>query len=581
MNSRLAALAFLFPFIRPYWRRCAWAVLGLALAVSAMLAIGEGVKRVVDQGFLAQQRTELDKILLAMIFLAFVQGIGVFIRYINISWTNQRVVGDVRKKCYDHLLTLSPAYFERTRVGDVISRLSNDISVLDSIVSNSFSLALQNVVMVVGAVIMLGMTSFKLLMLIAFAVPIVAVPLLWLGRKVQTHSRSAQDKLADAMGRADEAIHAMRTVQAYNQEPFERRAFGQRIHSFFVDSTKRHKASALLLSSNTALAFAGVSLILWIGGQDVLAGKMTAGQLGAFVFYSIMIAGAVGAITEAFGHLQRASGATERVRELLATSPAIQAPAHPTPLPFARGEIVFDSVSFRYPTRPDIEALSDFSLRVKPGEVIALVGPSGAGKSTVFQLLLRFYDTLSGSVRIDGVDVRAAHPAELRARIALVSQEPVIFSGNVADNVRYGRPDASDDEVRAACDAAHVSQFADSLPQGLETELGERGMRLSGGQRQRIAIARAILADRPILLLDEATSSLDSESEALVTDALEKLAREKKNRTTLVIAHRLSTVQSADRIVVIDAGRVVAEGTHNALIAQSPLYQRLAARQFA
>jgi ATP-binding cassette, subfamily B, bacterial len=581
LNNPLAALQMLLPFVRPYWRRLAWAVFGLTLAVAATLAIGEGVKRVVDQGFLAQQRTELDTILFAMIGLAIVQGVGVFIRYMNISWVNQRVVGDVRKKCYDHLLTLSPAYFERTRVGDVISRLSSDISVLDSIVSNSFSLALQNVIMVIGAFVMLGLTSVKLLVFVLIATPVVALPLFWLGRKVQVHSRLAQDKLADAMARADEAIHAMRTVQAYTQEALERRAFAQRIHAFFVDSTKRHKASALLVATNMALAFAGVSVILWVGGQDVLAGKMTAGQLSAFVFYSIMIASAVGAITEAFGQMKRATGATERIRELLTTSPAIQAPAHPTPLPPPRGEIVFDSVTFRYPTRPDIDALDDFSVRVRPGELIALVGPSGAGKSTVFQLLLRFYDTGSGSVRVDGVDVRAATPADLRSRIALVSQDPVIFSGSVADNVRYGRLDASDAEVSAACDAAHVTEFALALPQGMETELGERGVRLSGGQRQRVAIARAILSDRPILLLDEATSALDSESEALVTDALERLAHEKKNRTTLVIAHRLSTVQSADRIVVIEAGKVVAQGTHAELMEQSALYQRLAARQFA
>ncbi len=580
MNKRFAVLHFLLPFIRPYWRRLATAMFGLALAAGAMLAIGEGLKRVIDQGFAAQKASELDAILLVMVGLAFAQGIGVYIRFSNIAWVNQRVVNNIRQTVYQHLLSLSPAFFERERVGDVLSRLSSDTATLEGVITNAFSWALRNLVMMIGALVMLAITSFKLLGFVLITTPIIIAPMVLLGRKVQKLSKDSQDRLADAMARGDETIHAVRTVQAYAREPFELQKFSERIQLLFLNASQREKLSALLTALVIVLAFTGVSLILWIGGHDVLAGKMTAGQLSAFVFYAVIVAGAVGAIAEVFGQLKRASGATERIRELLGTPSEIQSPATPTPLPAARGEITFDAVRFSYPTRPDAVALQDFSFTAKPGEVIALVGPSGAGKSTVFQLLLRYYDVSAGAVRIDGVDVRHAALGALRERIALVSQEPVIFSGSVLENVRYGRLEATDAEVKAACDAAHVTEFVTALPSGFDTELGERGVRLSGGQRQRVAIARAVLADRPILLLDEATSALDSESEALVTDALEKLAREKKNRTTLVIAHRLSTVQSADRTLVIDDGRLVAQGTHAELMQSSPLFQRLSALRF-
>ncbi len=581
MNARFAVLQFLFPFIRPYWRRVLWAMLGLAVAAGAVLAIGEGLKRVIDQGFSARSAGELDKILVVMVALALAQGIGVYVRFSNIAWVNNRVVNDVRQAVYTHLLNLSPAFFERERVGDVLSRLSSDTAVLESVVSNAFSWALRNLVMMLGALVMLGITSLKLLALVLVATPIIIAPVVLLGRKVEKLAKASQDRLADAMARGDETIHAVRTVQAYAREDFERSKFSERINALFDNAASRERTSALLTAIVIVLAFTGVSLILWIGGHDVMAGRMTAGQLSAFVFYAIIVATAVGSIAEVFGQLKRAAGASQRIRELLATPSEIVAPASPVHLPPARGAVQLEQVDFRYPTRPETLALAGFTLAVAPGEVVALVGPSGAGKSTVFQLLLRYYDVQAGVVRVDGVDVRQAHPRDIRARIALVSQDPVIFSGSVMENVRYGRLEATDAQVRAACDAAHVSEFADALPQGLQTELGERGVRLSGGQRQRVAIARAILADRPILLLDEATSALDSESEALVTDALERLAREKKNRTTLVIAHRLSTVQSADRIVVIDDGRVVAQGTHAELMQSSPLFQRLATLQFS
>ena len=572
----------MWPFVRPYWRRIAYAMFGLALAAAAVLAIGEGLKRVIDRGFTAGSSAELDKILLVMVSLALAQGIGVYIRFSNISWVNNRVVNNIRQRVYAHLLTLSPAFFERERVGDVLSRLSNDTQVLEGVVTNAFSWALRNLVMVLGGLVMLAITAPKLLVYVLIGVPIVIAPVVLLGRKVQKLAKVSQDRLADSMARADETIHAVRTVQAYARESFEQTRFSDRINSLFDNAALRERTSATLSAIVIVLAFTCVSVILWAGGHDVLAGKMTAGELSAFMFYAVMVAGSVGAIAEVFGQLKRATGASERIRELLATNTDIAAPAKPVLMPPARGEVVFDNVTFSFPTRPQSEALKDFSLAVKPGEVVALVGPSGAGKSTVFQLLLRFYDPKQGRIRVDGVDVKSADLIALRERFALVSQEPVIFSGSVAENVRYGNLSASDADVRAACDAAHVTEFAihtakgQGLPKGFDTELGERGVRLSGGQRQRVAIARAILADRPILLLDEATSSLDAESEVLVTDAIERLARK---HTTLIIAHRLSTVQNADRIIVIDEGRVVAEGTHAMLMQSSPLYARLASLQ--
>ena len=582
MNDRSAVLQFMWPFVRPYWRRIAVAMLGLAVAAAAVLAIGEGLKRVIDQGFAAGSSAEIDKILVVMVALALAQGIGIYVRFSNIAWVNNRVVNDIRQRIYAHLLTLSPAFFERERVGDVLSRLTNDTQVLEGVVSNAFSWALRNLVMMLGALIMLALTSPKLLVYVLVGTPLVIAPVVLLGRRVRNLAKQSQDRLADAMARGDETIHAVRTVQAYAREGFERQRFSERINAVFSNAAARERTSAMLSAIVVVLAFTGVSVILWIGGHDVLAGRMTAGQLSAFIFYAVMVATAVGAISEVFGQLKRAAGASERIRELLATPTEIAAPATPLALPAPRGEVTFDNVTFSYPTRPQAEALKDFSLAVKPGEVVALVGPSGAGKSTVFQLLLRFYDPRAGVVSVDGVDVKAADLNALRERFALVSQEPVIFSGSVTDNVRYGNPDASDADVRAACNAAHVTEFASALPNGFDTELGERGVRLSGGQRQRVAIARAILANRPILLLDEATSALDAESEALVTDAIEKLARPsggERVRTTLIIAHRLSTVQNADRIIVIDEGRVMAQGTHAELMNNSPLYSRLASLQ--
>jgi ATP-binding cassette subfamily B protein len=581
----------MWPFVKPYWKRLLFAMFGLALAAAAVLAIGEGLKRVIDQGFAAQNVAQLDKILLVMCGLALAQGIGVYIRFSNIAWINNRVVNDIRQKIYAHLLTLSPAFFEKERVGDVLSRLSNDTQVLEGVVSSAFSWALRNLVMMLGALVMLAITSMKLLGLVLIGTPLIIAPVVILGRRVQRLAKASQDRLAEALARGDETIHAVRTVQAYAREDFEKQRFSERINALFLNAAERERNSAMLTAIVIVLAFVGISLILWIGGRDVLAGNMTAGQLSAFVFYAVIVATAVGAIAEVFGQLKRAAGASERIRELLAAVSEIRSPAESrstasinaalatnaiAPLDKRIDAVSFNNVSFAYPTRAQTKSLDSFNLSVQHGEVVALVGPSGAGKSTVFQLLLRFYDPQSGEIRLNGRALREYDLTTLRSKMALVSQDPVIFSDSLFENVRYGRLEATKEEVLAACAAAHVTEFAEQLPQGFDTTLGERGVLLSGGQRQRVAIARAILADRPILLLDEATSALDSESEALVTDALENIARK---HTTLVIAHRLSTVQNADRIVVIDEGRVVAEGTHAELMQSSPLYSRLATLQ--
>lgn len=571
-----ATLGFLWAYMRPYRRRLVWALVGLVLAAAAFLALGEGIKRAIDGGFAARNTEALNQVLAVMIGLALAQGVGVYIRWSNIAWVNQRVVNDLRERIHAHLLTLSPAWFERERTGEVLSRLTADTATLDGVIANAFSWALRNAVMLVGALVMLALTSPKLLAWVLVATPVVIAPIILMGRRIKRLARASQDRLAEVMAGAGETIGGIRTVQAYAREAHEQSRFERALAGLFAQSIARERLSVALSAIVIVLAFIAVALIVWLGGHEVLAGRMTAGELSAFVFYAVIVASAVGAIAEVVGQLKRASGATERIRELLVTESEIRAPAHLVQVNPGPGAIAFDGVRFTYPTRPEAPALADFTLDIAPGEVVALVGPSGAGKSTVFQLLLRFYDPQVGAVRVDGVDARDADPRAWRSQFALVPQEPTIFSTSLADNVRYGRLDATEAEVRAACDAAHVTEFAARLPDGLDTRLGERGVLLSGGQRQRVAIARAILAARPILLLDEATSALDAESEALVTEAIARLAR---RQTTLVIAHRLATVQGADRIVLIDQGRIQGVGTHAELLAGNALYARLVARQ--
>ena len=577
--TALRTLARIGVFVRPYRKQVVFAAIALVVAAAAVLAIGQGLKFVIDRGFGTGNPGELDRTLALMLVVVAIMAAATFTRFYFVSWIGERVTADLRRAVFDHLLTLPPGYYEATRTGDVISRLINDTALLETVIGSSASMAIRNLLLLAGGLTMLAITSAKLTVLVLAGVPVVVIPIILFGRRVRRLARATQDRVGDVGAYVDEALHEIRTVQAYGHEPEDRRRFADRVEAAFATALARIKQRAMLVASVILLVFGAIGIILWIGGHDVVAGKLSAGQLSAFVFYAAIVAGAVGTISEVIGDVQRAAGATERLFELLGIEPEIRAPEHPVTMPIpSRGTVAFEDVGFHYPSRPDAAALSGFSLAVAPGEKLALVGPSGAGKTTVFQLLLRFYDPQQGSVKIDGVDVRRADPREVRARLAVVPQDPVIFAATVLENVRYGRLDASDEEVRGACDAAFATEFIARMPERFDSHLGERGVRLSGGQRQRLAIARAILANRPVLLLDEATSALDAESERMVQRALEGLMA---GRTTLIIAHRLATVRHADRIAVMEAGRLVALGTHEELLETSPLYSRLAALQFA
>lgn len=574
----LSRRVILFDLIRPYRTRIALALLALIIAAGSVLLIGQGLKQVIDRGFSAGSPALLDYALLGLLGVIVVMSLATYFRFYLVSWLGERITADLRRKVFAHLVTLSPAFFEQNRTGDVLSRLTNDTTQLETVIGSSVSMALRNALLMIGGLIMLAITSLKLTALVLLAIPFVLVPIIAFGRRLRKLARTSQDKVADVGAFTDEVIHEIRTVQAYGHETVAAQEFTQRVEATFGAGVARIRQRAMLIAAVITLVFSAVALVLWVGGHDVLAGKLSGGELSAFIFYAVIVAGAMGTISEVIGDLQRAAGATERLVELLATPSEIVIAESPVSLPQpARGAVSFNQLQFAYPSRPDTPVFQDFNVQIQPGEKIALVGPSGAGKTTVFQLLQRFYDPQSGCILLDGVDLKAADLNEIRSRIALVPQDPVIFASSVRDNVRYARPTASDEEVIAACRAAYAMEFIERLDEGLDTYLGERGVRLSGGQKQRIAIARAILADRPLLLLDEATSALDSNSEQVVQQALEHLMQ---GRTTIMIAHRLSTVINADRILVLQSGRVVASGTHNELLTNSPLYQQLARVQF-
>ena len=571
-------LGRLWPFLRAHWGDGLWSVFFLLFSTSATLGLSGAARLVVDKGFTSQSNAQLNHTFLILMGVAGVLAVATAMRFYFITKLGERVVADLRTALYRHVLTLDPGFFLTTRTGEVLSRMTTDMTRVENMVGSSASIALRNLLTLIGSLAVLLYVSPILTFYVALLAPAVIFPLFLFGRRVRKLSVNAQARFADAVGYAGETLDALDTLQAFGRERSAGDRFMGAVEGAFRASLSRIRARALMTALVIGLVFGGVAAVFWLGAHAVVAGKMTGGTLLQFAILAVLGAGSVGALGEVWGDVQKASGAMERVSDLLDAQPAIAAPAEPKPLPRpARGEIAFEGVGFAYPGRPDLAALDGFDLRVRPGERVALVGPSGAGKSTVFRLLLRFYDPQSGIVRLDGVDLRDADPAEVRARIALVAQDAPLFSGSAIENLRFGREEATQDELIAAARAAEAETFLAALPQGFDTSLGERAKTLSGGQRQRLAIARALVRNAPILLLDEATSALDAENEQLVQHALDDAMR---GRTTLVIAHRLATVLKADRIVVMDAGRVVETGTHSELSARGGLYARLAQLQF-
>ncbi|MEZ5778224.1 MAG: ABC transporter transmembrane domain-containing protein [Paracoccaceae bacterium] len=575
-SKQVGALRGLAPFLRPYRGLVIGAGIALVLTASISLLLPLAVRRVVD-GF-GEGAELLDSYFAGAMVIAALLALGTGARYYLVTRLGERVVADIRRSVFDRVIGMSPAFYERIMTGEVVSRITTDTTLILSVIGSSVSVALRNVLILIGGVLLMLLTSAKLSGLVLLIVPAVIVPIVTQGRRLRRLGRENQDWIAASSGAASEALSAVQTVQAFTHETEARAEFGRVTEESFLSAKARIRTRAVMTVIVIFLVFAGVVGVLWIGARDVRAGAMSAGELVQFVFYAVMAAGSVAALSEIWGELQRAAGATERLVELLNAADSVSDPTSPVALPRpTKGEIAFEGVTFHYPTRPGQSALAGIDLHVKPGETVALVGPSGAGKTTIMQLLLRFYDPEEGRITIDGVPVPDMARSDFRRAIALVPQDPVIFAASARENIRYGRPEATDAEVEAAARAAAAHDFVEALPEGYGSYLGERGVMLSGGQKQRIAIARAILRDAPILLLDEATSALDAESERAVQKAVEELAR---GRTTLIVAHRLATVKKADRIVVFDQGRIVATGTHDRLVAEDGLYARLARLQF-
>ena len=566
-------------FLKPYKKQIAIAAVALVFTAALTLGLVQYVRIIVDSGFVEGSTEALNTAVLGFFLIAIFQAIGTFARFYWVSWLGERVTADIRMAVYAHIIHLHPGYFEDNLSGEIQSRITTDTTLIQSVIGSSASIALRNILMMLGGTIFLFITNPKLTSVVMICIPLVIGPILYFGKKVRLLSRSSQDEIANVGAYVGETIQQIKTVQAYNHQSHDDKQFSDHVETAFNVALRRIMMRSFLITIVITLVFGALAVMIWVGGQDVINGTMSAGELTAFVAYAVIVASAVGAISQVISELQRAAGAMERLMELLEAVNEIEAPEEPRQLNGNfKGLLTLTDVSFAYSSRPENPALDGVTLQIRSGESVALVGPSGAGKSTLFDLVLRFYDPQSGSIELDGVDIRELDPQELRSNIAIVSQQPTMFTGNVWENIRYGRPDASDEEVRNAAESAYASEFIDKLPEGYDSYLGEAGIRLSGGQKQRIAIARAILKDPEILLLDEATSALDAESERKVQMALEKLMA---NRTSLVIAHRLATVMNVSKIAVLDSGKLIAQGSHKELLLESELYANLAKLQFS
>ncbi|WP_162094721.1 ABC transporter transmembrane domain-containing protein [Pseudomonas chlororaphis] len=567
-------------FIAPYRWQALGALLALVVTAGITLSMGQGIRLLVDQGFMTGSPDLLNQSIGLFLLLVLGLAVGTFVRFYLVSWIGERCVADIRRQVFNHLIYLHPGFYENNRSSEIQSRLTADTTLLQSVIGSSLSLFLRNALMVIGGIVLLFVTNPKLTSIVVIALPLVLVPILIFGRRVRSLSRLSQDRIADVGSYVAETLGQIKTVQAYNHQPQDERRFALTVEEAFNTARRRIVQRAWLITLVIVLVLGAVGVMLWVGGMDVIAGRISSGELAAFVFYSLIVGSAFGTLSEVIGELQRAAGAAERIAELLRSENLIQPPSDGlATLPErVRGELALENLRFSYPSRPDSYAVDGLSLTVREGETLALVGPSGAGKSTIYDLLLRFYDPEQGRILLDGVPLTRLDPQDVRRCFALVSQSPALFFGSIEENIRYGKPSATPEQVREAARIAYAHDFIEKMPEGYQTHLGDAGLGLSGGQRQRLAIARALLVDAPILLLDEATSALDAQSEHLIQQALPSLM---KNRTTLVIAHRLATVKNADRIAVMDQGRLVAVGTHQELIASNPLYARLAALQFS